>query len=136
MARPAGLSGACAWHCPYTSAQMARRILLIASFLGAFTQIAYGATDPGSASCAAWLKERVTTGDPDFRTWAIDAVQQYESRLPEHSAASFADSDNILTHVDIYCEAHPSERLDHALQSVIGDFEELRKTLEELKKGS
>ena len=114
---------------------MAGRTLLIASFLVALIRTAYGAADPGSASCAVWLKERVTTGAPDLRTWAMDAVQQYASHLPERSSASFSDNDDILTHVDIYCEAHPSDRLDHALQSVIGDFEALRESLEELRKG-
>ncbi len=109
------------------------RALLIASAVLAAGGSA--AANPGDASCAVWLTERITTGAPDLRTWALNRLQQYASGLPEHAFASFADNNNILTHLDIYCEAHPSDHLDRAVQSVIGDFEELRETLKTLRKG-
>lgn len=96
--------------------------------------IGNGAGDPGSAPCAVWLKERVTGEALGMRTWALGVVQEYASALTRPSFAAFADTENILVHIDIYCEAHPSDHLDHAVQSVIGDFEELRETLEDLRK--
>lgn len=107
---------------------------LLAGFVLAATMGSAGA-EPGSASCAVWLKERTTAGAADLRTWALGVVEQYASRLPEHTSPSFADNENILSRVDIYCEAHLSDNVGHAVQSVIDDFEELREALEDLRKG-
>jgi hypothetical protein len=109
------------------------RALSIATLFVAI--IGSAAADPGSAPCAVWLKERTTTGAPDLRTWALGRLEEYASHLPDPTSAGFAETENVLAHIDIYCEAHPSDHFDHAVQSVLGDFEELRETLEDLRRG-
>jgi hypothetical protein len=91
---------------------------LLASFVVAATMVSASA-EPAAPSCVAWLKERTTTLPPDLRAWALGVIEEYASGLPEHSSANLADTENILTHVDIYCQAHPADHLDHALQSAI-----------------